>query len=260
MTATRDDVDHVVDVRGVHKSFGALEVLKGIDLQLRKGTVTVILGPSGSGKSTLLRTLNHLEKVDRGTVRIDGELIGYRRRGNKLHELRARDILRQRSRIGFVFQNFNLFPHLTALENVVEAPVSAQGRDRAEVEVEARALLDRVGVGDKVHDYPKQLSGGQQQRIAIARALALRPAVILFDEPTSALDPELVGEVLAVIRDLAGDGATLVIVTHEIGFAREVADTVVFMDGGVIVEQGPPHEVLDNPQQERTASFLSRVL
>ncbi|WP_443209796.1 amino acid ABC transporter ATP-binding protein [Rhodococcus rhodochrous] len=260
MTATRDDVDYVVDVRGVHKSFGALEVLKGIDLQLRKGTVTVILGPSGSGKSTLLRTLNHLEKVDRGTVRIDGELIGYRRRGNKLHELRARDILRQRSRIGFVFQNFNLFPHLTALENVVEAPVSAQGRDRAEVEVEARALLDRVGVGDKVHDYPNQLSGGQQQRIAIARALALRPAVILFDEPTSALDPELVGEVLAVIRDLAGDGATLVIVTHEIGFAREVADTVVFMDGGVIVEQGPPHEVLDNPQQERTASFLSRVL
>ncbi|MGN0123048.1 MAG: amino acid ABC transporter ATP-binding protein [Rhodococcus sp. (in: high G+C Gram-positive bacteria)] len=260
MTATRDDVDHVVDVRGVHKSFGALEVLKGIDLQLRKGTVTVILGPSGSGKSTLLRTLNHLEKVDRGTVRIDGELIGYKRRGNKLHELRARDILRQRSRIGFVFQNFNLFPHLTALENVVEAPVSAQGRDRAEVEAEARALLDRVGVGDKLHDYPKQLSGGQQQRVAIARALALRPAVILFDEPTSALDPELVGEVLAVIRDLAGDGATLVIVTHEIGFAREVADTVVFMDGGVIVEQGPPHVVLDNPQQERTASFLSRVL
>ncbi|TWH15869.1 polar amino acid transport system ATP-binding protein [Rhodococcus rhodochrous J45] len=260
MTATRDDVDHVVDVRGVHKSFGALEVLKGIDLQLRRGTVTVILGPSGSGKSTLLRTLNHLEKVDRGTVRIDGELIGYKRRGNRLHELRARDILRQRSRIGFVFQNFNLFPHLTALENVVEAPVSAQGRDRAEVEVEARALLDRVGVGDKLHDYPEQLSGGQQQRVAIARALALRPAVILFDEPTSALDPELVGEVLAVIRDLAGDGATLVIVTHEIGFAREVADTVVFMDGGVIVEQGPPHEVLDNPQQERTASFLSRVL
>ena len=260
MTATRDDVDHVVDLRGVHKSFGALEVLKGIDLQLRRGTVTVILGPSGSGKSTLLRTLNHLEKVDRGTVRIDGELIGYKRRGNKLHELRARDILRQRSRIGFVFQNFNLFPHLTALENVVEAPVSAQGRDRAEVEAEARALLDRVGVGDKLHDYPKQLSGGQQQRVAIARALALRPAVILFDEPTSALDPELVGEVLAVIRDLAGDGATLVIVTHEIGFAREVADTVVFMDGGLIVEQGPPHEVLDNPQQERTASFLSRVL
>ncbi|BDB62085.1 MULTISPECIES: amino acid ABC transporter ATP-binding protein [Rhodococcus] len=260
MTATRDDVDYVVDVRGVHKSFGALEVLKGIDLQLRKGTVTVILGPSGSGKSTLLRTLNHLEKVDRGTVRIDGELIGYKRRGNKLHEVRARDILRQRSRIGFVFQNFNLFPHLTALENVVEAPVSAQGRDRTEVEAEARALLDRVGVGDKLHDYPKQLSGGQQQRVAIARALALHPAVILFDEPTSALDPELVGEVLAVIRDLAGDGATLVIVTHEIGFAREVADTVVFMDGGVIVEQGPPHEVLDNPQQERTASFLSRVL
>ncbi|UYP18321.1 amino acid ABC transporter ATP-binding protein [Rhodococcus sp. Z13] len=260
MTATRDDVDHVVDVRGVHKSFGANEVLKGIDLQLRRGTVTVILGPSGSGKSTLLRTLNHLEKVDRGTVRIDGELIGYKRRGDKLHELRARDILRQRSRIGFVFQNFNLFPHLTVLENVVEAPVSAQGRDRAEVETEARALLERVGVGDKLHDYPKQLSGGQQQRVAIARALALRPAVILFDEPTSALDPELVGEVLDVIRDLSLDGATLVIVTHEIGFAREVADTVVFMDGGVIVEQGPPRDVLDHPKHERTAAFLSRVL
>jgi polar amino acid transport system ATP-binding protein len=260
MTDIRDDVDFVVDVRGVHKSFGALHVLKGVDLQLRRGSVTVILGPSGSGKSTLLRTLNHLEKVDRGTVRIDGELIGYRRRGNKLHELRAGDILRQRSRIGFVFQNFNLFPHLTALENVVEAPMSAQKRDRAEVEQQARELLERVGVGDKLHDYPKQLSGGQQQRVAIARALALRPAVILFDEPTSALDPELVGEVLEVIRDLANDGATLVIVTHEIGFAREVADTVVFMDSGVIVEQGSPREVLDNPQHERTAAFLSRVL
>ncbi|WP_420751696.1 amino acid ABC transporter ATP-binding protein [Rhodococcus sp. O3] len=251
---------HAVDVRGVHKSFGALEVLKGVDLQVRKGEVTVILGPSGSGKSTLLRTLNHLEKVDRGTIRIDGELIGYRRRGNKLHELRPREILRQRSRIGFVFQNFNLFPHLTALENVMEAPLSAQKRERSEVEAEARELLRRVGVGDKVHDYPKQLSGGQQQRVAIARALALRPAVILFDEPTSALDPELVGEVLDVIRDLAADGATLVIVTHEIGFAREVADTVVFMDGGVIVEQGSPAAVLERPSHDRTRAFLSRVL
>ncbi|OOL32830.1 arginine ABC transporter ATP-binding protein [Rhodococcus rhodochrous] len=260
MTTPVDPTTYAVDVRGVHKSFGSLEVLRGVDLKVRKGEVTVILGPSGSGKSTLLRTLNHLEKVDRGTVRIDGELVGYRRRGNKLHELREKDILRQRSRIGFVFQNFNLFPHLTALENVIEAPLSAQRRDRAEVETLARELLDRVGVGDKIHDYPKQLSGGQQQRVAIARALALRPAVILFDEPTSALDPELVGEVLEVIRDLARDGATLVIVTHEIGFAREVADTVVFMDGGVVVEQGPPAQVLDRPTQERTRAFLSKVL
>ncbi|AXY54723.1 amino acid ABC transporter ATP-binding protein [Rhodococcus ruber] len=260
MTTPVDPTTYAVDVRGVHKSFGSLEVLRGVDLKVRKGEVTVILGPSGSGKSTLLRTLNHLEKVDRGTVRIDGELVGYRRRGNKLHELREKDILRQRSRIGFVFQNFNLFPHLTVLENVVEAPISAQRRDRTEVETLARELLDRVGVGDKIHDYPKQLSGGQQQRVAIARALALRPAVILFDEPTSALDPELVGEVLEVIRDLARDGATLVIVTHEIGFAREVADTVVFMDGGVVVEQGPPAQVLDRPTQERTRAFLSKVL
>ncbi|MFD6674677.1 amino acid ABC transporter ATP-binding protein [Rhodococcus zopfii] len=260
MTTTGDPQVYAVDVRGVHKSFGTLDVLAGIDLQVRKGEVTVILGPSGSGKSTLLRTLNHLEKVDRGTIRIDGELIGYRRRGNKLHELRPREVLRQRSRIGFVFQNFNLFPHLTALENVVEAPWSAQKRERSAVEAEARELLRRVGVGDKIHDYPKQLSGGQQQRVAIARALALRPAVILFDEPTSALDPELVGEVLEVIRDLARDGTTLVIVTHEIGFAREVADTVVFMDGGVIVEQGPPADVLDRPTHDRTRAFLSRVL
>ncbi|MGW5144502.1 amino acid ABC transporter ATP-binding protein [Rhodococcus koreensis] len=260
MTTDTRQAEFAVEVRGVHKSFGALDVLQGVDLLVRKGEVTVILGPSGSGKSTLLRTLNHLEKVDRGTIRIDGDLIGYRRKGNKLHELRERDILKQRSRIGFVFQNFNLFPHLTVLENVVEAPVSAQGRDRAEVEAEAIALLERVGVGDKAHEYPRQLSGGQQQRVAIARALALRPAVILFDEPTSALDPELVGEVLAVIKQLARDGATLVIVTHEVGFAREVADTAVFMDGGVVVEQGPPAQVIDDPQHDRTKAFLSRVL
>ena len=260
MTGPELQAVHAVDVRGVHKSFGALEVLKGVDLTVRQGEVTVILGPSGSGKSTLLRTLNHLEKVDRGTIRIDGELVGYRRRGNVLRELRDREILRQRSKIGFVFQNFNLFPHLTVLENVTEAPVSAQRRDRAEVTAEARQLLDRVGVADKADQYPKQLSGGQQQRVAIARALALRPNVILFDEPTSALDPELVGEVLDVIRDLAGAGATLVIVTHEIGFAREVADTVVFMDDGVIVEQGPPRQVLDHPTHDRTRAFLSRVL
>lgn len=260
MTGPEVQAVPAVDVRGVHKSFGALEVLKGVDLTVRQGEVTVILGPSGSGKSTLLRTLNHLEKVDRGTIRIDGELVGYRRRGNVLRELRDREILRQRSNIGFVFQNFNLFPHLTVLENVTEAPVSAQRRDRTEVTAEARQLLDRVGVADKADQYPKQLSGGQQQRVAIARALALRPNVILFDEPTSALDPELVGEVLDVIRDLAGAGVTLVIVTHEIGFAREVADTVVFMDDGVIVEQGPPRQVLDHPTHDRTRAFLSRVL
>ncbi|RZT20631.1 polar amino acid transport system ATP-binding protein [Kribbella sp. VKM Ac-2569] len=250
----------MIDVKGVHKSFGELEVLKGIDLEVEAGAVTVILGPSGSGKSTLLRSINHLEKVDRGLIRIDGELIGYRRRGDKLHELRERDILRQRSQVGFVFQNFNLFGHLTALENVVEAPVSAQRRKRSEVEPFARDLLERVGVGEKADAYPRQLSGGQQQRVAIARALALKPKVLLFDEPTSALDPELVGEVLDVIKELARDGSTMVVVTHEIGFAREIADTVVFIDDGRIVESGPPREVLDNPVHERTRAFISKVL
>jgi polar amino acid transport system ATP-binding protein len=250
----------MIDVKGVHKSFGDLDVLKGVDLDVAAGTVTVILGPSGSGKSTLLRSINHLEKVDRGLIRIDGELVGYRRRGNKLHELREREILRQRSQVGFVFQNFNLFGHLTALQNVIEAPVSAQRRKRGEVEPLARELLERVGVGDKADAYPRQLSGGQQQRVAIARALALRPKVLLFDEPTSALDPELVGEVLDVIKELARDGATMVVVTHEIGFAREIADTVVFIDGGRIVESGPPHAVLDNPVHERTRAFISKVL
>jgi polar amino acid transport system ATP-binding protein len=250
----------MIDVKGVHKSFGDLEVLKGIDLEVEAGAVTVILGPSGSGKSTLLRSINHLEKVDRGLIRIDGELIGYKRRGDKLHELRERDILRQRSQVGFVFQNFNLFGHLTALQNVVEAPVSAQRRKRSEVEPFARELLERVGVGEKADAYPRQLSGGQQQRVAIARALALKPKVLLFDEPTSALDPELVGEVLDVIKELARDGSTMVVVTHEIGFAREIADTVVFIDGGRIVESGPPREVLDNPVHERTRAFISKVL
>ena len=250
----------VVDLRGVTKSFGAHRVLDDVDLELAEGTVTVILGPSGSGKSTLLRTINHLEKIDRGQVRVNGTLIGYRQVGDRLHELPERDILRQRSRIGFVFQQFNLFPHLTVLENVVEAPVSAQRLRRSEVEVEARALLERVGLGDKAAAYPRQLSGGQQQRVAIARALALHPDVILFDEPTSALDPELVGEVLAVIKELARDGATLVVVTHEVGFAREVADRVVFLDGGRVVEQGPPEQVIDHPAHERTRTFLDRVL
>jgi polar amino acid transport system ATP-binding protein len=250
----------MVDVRGVHKSFGALHVLRGIDLSVRAGEVAVVLGPSGSGKSTLLRSINHLERVDRGYVSVDGQLMGYRRAGNRLHELKERQILAQRTQIGFVFQNFNLFPHLTALENVAEAPISAQRRPRAEVVAEAVGLLTRVGLLEKSGVYPRQLSGGQQQRVAIARALALRPKVLLFDEPTSALDPELVGEVLDTMRDLARGGTTMIVVTHEIGFAREVADTVVFMDAGRIVEQGPPAEVLDHPSHERTRAFLSKVL
>ncbi|MCE3551362.1 amino acid ABC transporter ATP-binding protein [Pseudonocardia sp. RS11V-5] len=250
----------MVDLRGVHKCFAGIEVLRGVDLTVRPGEVTVVLGPSGSGKSTLLRTINHLEKVDRGLVRVDGELIGYRRSGRKLHELPERQVLRQRSHIGFVFQNFNLFPHLTVLDNVAEAPISAQGRDRATVLGEARELLDRVGLADKLDEYPRRLSGGQQQRVAIARALALRPKLLLFDEPTSALDPELVGEVLDVMRDLARSGTTMVVVTHEIGFAREAADTVVFLDEGRVVEQGPPAQVLDDPREPRTRAFLGAVL
>ncbi|MFI0089106.1 amino acid ABC transporter ATP-binding protein [Streptomyces bobili] len=250
----------MVDIRKVHKSFGTLEVLRGIDLSVRAGEVTVVLGPSGSGKSTLLRTINHLEKVDRGTISVDGALVGYRRSGDRLYELPEREVLRRRTRIGFVFQNFNLFPHLTVLDNVIEAPVSALKRPRKEAVDSARRLLERVGLADKADSYPRQLSGGQQQRVAIARALALEPKLLLFDEPTSALDPELVGEVLDVIRDLADQGTTMIVVTHEIGFAREVADTVVFMDDGRIVEQGPPAEVLERPGEERTRLFLSKVL
>ncbi|MEU0843484.1 amino acid ABC transporter ATP-binding protein [Streptomyces sp. NPDC005962] len=250
----------MVDIRSVHKSFGPLEVLRGIDLEVRTGEVAVVLGPSGSGKSTLLRTINHLEKVDSGWISVAGTLVGYRKKNDKLYELRERDILKQRTRIGFVFQNFNLFPHLTVLENITEAPVSALGRSRKQAVETAETLLARVGLADKSSAYPRQLSGGQQQRVAIARALALEPELLLFDEPTSALDPELVGEVLDVIKDLAHQGTTMIVVTHEIGFAREVADTVVFMDDGRIVEQGPPSEVLDNPHHERTKAFLSKVL
>ncbi|MER5624628.1 amino acid ABC transporter ATP-binding protein [Streptosporangium sp. NPDC002544] len=250
----------MVELRGVHKSFGSLEVLRGVDLRVDPGEVTVILGPSGSGKSTLLRTVNHLEKVDSGSISVDGELVGYRRAGDRLYELPEREILRQRTKIGFVFQNFNLFPHLTVHQNVTEAPLSAQRRPKAEVDALATRLLERVGLADKAHSYPGRLSGGQQQRVAIARALALEPKVILFDEPTSALDPELVGEVLDTVKDLAGSGTTMIVVTHEVGFAREVADTVVFMDEGRIVEQGPPAEVLDAPRHERTRLFLSKVL
>ncbi|WP_458247351.1 amino acid ABC transporter ATP-binding protein [Streptomyces sp. MAI_2237] len=249
-----------VEVHDVHKWYGSHRVLDGVDLTIRPGEVTVILGPSGSGKSTLLRLVNHLEKPEIGHVSINGEPIGVKRHGDRLKELSERAILTQRGRIGFVFQNFNLFPHLTVLDNVAAAPVATGRLGRPQAQELARELLVRVGLADKTGAYPRQLSGGQQQRVAIARALALRPGVILFDEPTSALDPELVGEVLAVIRDLASSGTTLVIVTHEIGFAREIADRVVFIDGGKIIEQGPPSEVLDTPRHERTRDFLSKVL
>ncbi|AUA08548.1 ATP-binding cassette domain-containing protein [Streptomyces sp. SID8382] len=249
-----------VEVHDVHKWYGTHRVLDGVDLTVRPGEVTVILGPSGSGKSTLLRVINHLEKPEIGYVSISGELIGVKRHGDRLKELSERAILTQRGRIGFVFQNFNLFPHLTVLDNVAAAPVATGKLGKPEAQKLARELLGRVGLADRTRAYPRQLSGGQQQRVAIARALALRPGVILFDEPTSALDPELVGEVLAVIKDLATSGTTLVIVTHEIGFAREIADRVVFIDGGRIIEQGPPSEVLDKPRHERTRDFLSKVL
>ncbi|GAB3305676.1 amino acid ABC transporter ATP-binding protein [Epidermidibacterium keratini] len=260
---TEDPAAHpplMIDARGVHKSYGDHDVLRGIDLQIKPGSVTAILGPSGSGKSTLLRVINHLEKLDRGTIRVDGDLIGYRRKGQRLHELSEREILHQRSKIGFVFQNFNLFGHLTVLDNIIEAPISAQRRRRKEVEPLARDLLKRVGVADKANEYPRRLSGGQQQRVAIARALAIKPQLILFDEPTSALDPELVGEVLDVIAELSTSGVTLVIVTHEIGFARRISDTVIFMDQGQIIEGGPPDQVIDNPEHPRTRSFISKVL
>ncbi|EGX57022.1 ABC transporter ATP-binding protein [Streptomyces zinciresistens K42] len=260
MTATRHDAPATVEVHGVHKWYGAHRVLNGVDLTVRPGEVTVVLGPSGSGKSTLLRVVNHLEKPETGHVSLDGEPIGVRRQGTRFRELSERAILAQRSRIGFVFQNFNLFPHLTVLDNVAAAPVATGRLPKPEALQLARDLLGRVGLADRAAAYPRQLSGGQQQRVAIARALALRPGVILFDEPTSALDPELVGEVLSVIKDLATSGTTLVIVTHEIGFAREIADRVVFMDGGRIVEQGPPAEVLDRPRHARTRDFLSKVL
>ncbi|AEV82723.1 arginine ABC transporter ATP-binding protein [Actinoplanes sp. SE50] len=250
----------MVRAENVHKSFGALEVLKGVDLVVPQGGVSCVLGPSGSGKSTFLRCINHLEKLNAGRILVDGELVGYRERGGKLHELGEREVARQRQSIGMVFQRFNLFPHMTVLDNVMEAPCRVKGENKGEVRERALSLLDRVGLAAKVGNYPGQLSGGQQQRVAIARALAMRPKVMLFDEPTSALDPELVGEVLEVMKGLARDGMTMVVVTHEIGFAREVADEVVFMDGGVVVEKGAPAEVITNPQQERTKAFLSKVL
>ena len=251
----------MVKAEAVHKSFGRLEVLRGIDLEVYPKEVMCIIGPSGSGKSTFLRCINHLEKIDAGRLSVDGELVGYRERGNKLYELPDAEICRKRSEIGMVFQRFNLFPHMTALENIAEAPIQVKKMSRSTAEAQARSLLERVGLADKVKAYPNQLSGGQQQRVAIARALAMEPKLMLFDEPTSALDPELVGEVLDVMRALANDlGMTMVVVTHEMGFAREVGDSLVFMDGGVVVEAGKPREVLANPQHERTRQFLSKVL
>ncbi|WP_417629248.1 amino acid ABC transporter ATP-binding protein [Paracoccus cavernae] len=249
-----------MEIRDVAKSFGNLRVLSDVDLTFPSGSVTAIIGPSGSGKSTLLRTINHLERVDEGTIEIDGTLIGYHREGDTLFELDEREILKRRIEVGMVFQNFNLFPHLTVLENITEAPVKVRGLGKAQAEVLGRELLARVGLADKADAYPRQLSGGQQQRVAIVRTLALKPKVLLFDEPTSALDPELVGEVLGVIGELARSGITLVIVTHEIGFAREVADRIIFMEQGRVIESGAPEQILNRPQHRRTADFLARVL
>ncbi|HXL77789.1 MAG TPA: amino acid ABC transporter ATP-binding protein [Candidatus Eisenbacteria bacterium] len=250
----------MVKAEAVHKSFGRLEVLRGIDLEVAPKEVMCMIGPSGSGKSTFLRCINHLEKIDAGRLSVDGELVGYRQRGNKLYELPDSEVCKKRSEIGMVFQRFNLFPHMTALENIMEAPLLVKKESRTTAEARARKLLDRVGLSDKVDCYPNQLSGGQQQRVAIARALAMEPKLMLFDEPTSALDPELVGEVLDVMRGLAKDGMTMVVVTHEMGFAREVGDSLVFMDGGVIVETGTPRDVLSSPKHQRTKAFLSKVL
>jgi len=250
----------MVEARGVHKSFGALKVLRGIDLVVERGQVTCVVGPSGSGKSTFLRCVNHLEKVNAGRLYVDGVLVGYQERGDKLHELHPREAARQRRDIGMVFQHFNLFPHMTALENIMEAPMQVKKIKKDAAAEVARRQLAQVGLADKAATYPAQLSGGQQQRVAIARALAMEPKLMLFDEPTSALDPELVGEVLDVMKRLASAGMTMIVVTHEMGFAREVADQLVFMDGGVVVEVGDPREVLANPQHERTRSFLSKVL
>jgi polar amino acid transport system ATP-binding protein len=252
--------DVMVKAEGVRKHFGRSEVLRGIDLEVQAGEVMCIIGPSGSGKSTFLRCINHLEKVDAGRLTVDGELVGYRQRGDVLHELRDREVCARRAEIGMVFQRFNLFPHMTALENVVAGPLRVRREDKSSVLVRARALLERVGLGDKLDHYPNQLSGGQQQRVAIARALAMQPKLMLFDEPTSALDPELVGDVLDVMRGLAGEGLTMVVVTHEIGFAREVGDSLVFMDEGLIIEAGKPRDVISNPRNERTRGFLSKIL
>ena len=250
----------MVKAEGVHKRFGRLEVQKGITLEIAPGEVMCLLGPSGSGKSTFLRCINHLEKIDAGRLSVDGELVGYRQLGEKLHELGEGEVARKRAEIGMVFQHFNLFGHMTALENVTCAPIRVRKEPRERARERASELLGRVGLADKLEAYPAQLSGGQQQRVAIARALAMEPKLMLFDEPTSALDPELVGDVLEAMRQLAREGMTMLVVTHETGFAREVADTVVFMDEGVVVEAGRPADVLGRPREDRTRAFLSKVL
>ena len=253
-------IEPALRVEGVRKSYGHVEVLKGIDMQVKPGEVACLVGPSGSGKSTFLRCINHLEKINSGRLYVDGELVGYQEKKGRLYELSDREVCRKRAEIGMVFQSFNLFQHMSVLENIIEAPMKVLKTSKEEAVIYARELLELVGLSGREESYPKQLSGGQQQRVAITRALAMRPKLMLFDEPTSALDPELVGEVLAAMQDLANSGMTMIVVTHEMGFARKVADTVTFMDGGLIVESGPPDQVLDNPQNERTKSFFSKVL
>ncbi|EET77820.1 MULTISPECIES: amino acid ABC transporter ATP-binding protein [Corynebacterium] len=250
----------MISAQNVHKSFGQLEVLKGIDLEVQPGEVACLLGPSGSGKSTFLRCVNHLDKATAGRLYVDGELIGYREKNGTLYEISEKEAAEQRSDIGMVFQSFNLFPHRTVIENIIEAPVQVKKIPEETARARAMELLEDVGLASKANNYPVQLSGGQQQRVAIARAVAMDPKLMLFDEPTSALDPELVGEVLRVMKDLAAEGMTMLVVTHEMGFAREVADKVFFMDGGVVIESGSPAEVLDNPQQPRTKDFLASLL
>jgi len=250
----------MVQAVGVHKHYGSNAVLRGIDLTVDPGTVTCLIGPSGSGKTTFLRCINHLEQINAGRLYVDGVLVGYSERGDRLYELHPREAAKQRRDIGMVFQHFNLFPHMTALQNIIEAPTGVKRVRKDDAVATARSLLARVGLSDKENAYPVQLSGGQQQRVAIARALAMKPKLMLFDEPTSALDPELVGEVLDVMKTLAADGMTMIVVTHEMGFAREVADQLIFMDGGVVVERGNPRDVLANPREDRTKAFLSKVL
>ena len=250
----------IVEAADVHKYFGRLHVLRGVNLTVSRREVLVLIGPSGSGKTTFLRCINHLERIQQGRIRVNGHLIGYREEGGKLVEDRERNIAAQRSQIGFVFQRFNLFPHLTALENIMEAPIRVRDMDEEEARDMGMKLLDRVGLAAKVDTYPQQLSGGQQQRVAIARALAMRPALILFDEPTSALDPEMIGEVLDVMKELAREGMTMIVVSHEMGFAREVGDRVVMMDEGVIIEEGTPEGLFNSPREERTQAFLSKIL
>jgi polar amino acid transport system ATP-binding protein len=253
-------IEPALRVEGVRKSYGHVEVLKGIDMQVKPGEVACLVGPSGSGKSTFLRCINHLEKINSGRLYVHGELVGYQEKKGRLYELSDRVVCRKRAEIGMVFQNFNLFQHMSVLENIIEAPVRVLKISKDEAIAHARELLELVGLSGREESLPKQLSGGQQQRVAITRALAMRPKLMLFDEPTSALDPELVGEVLTAMQNLANSGMTMIVVTHEMGFARKVADTVAFMDAGLIVESGPPDQILDNPKQERTKSFFSKVL